>query len=177
MKEKVYKFIILVLLVAIMFMNFSPDISLSKPSSKESFVDKLIKIIKPEDRERKYVFIDLGANKGDSIYNFFGLSEKSHAGDKLSSLVSLNIVKNNKWDVYGFEGNPIFDEPLAAMKSDVEKRNKNVNIHIYNRTIAWTYDGMIDFHLDIVNTNENSVGRFFFNDQSLIKNINSNELN
>ena len=72
-----------------------------------------------------------------------------------------NIVKKNKWDIYGFEGNPAFDQNLLDMKSDIETRNKNVNIYLFNSTIAWTYDGRIDFYLDLVNQKYHFWGECF----------------
>jgi hypothetical protein len=66
--------------------------------SKGYYIDEI------EIRPRKYVYIDLGVNTGDSLYNFLNIKEKSGGGGKLSSLVDVDLVKNNKWEIYCFEG-------------------------------------------------------------------------
>jgi hypothetical protein len=98
--------------------------------------------------EIKYVFIDLGANKGDSIYNFVGMNNRAQGGN-INSETFPQSFKSAKWIIYGLEANSIFDEPLLKMKEEVEKLNHTV--HLYKSTAAWTYDGTIDFYLDTVN--------------------------
>ena len=139
MDNKILLFLCIVMVVITLF-NFSCD----RTCLNDSLQIK-------NKREKKYVYIDLGANRGDSIYNFLGITEKrtgGSSGGKLSNLVDPNIIKNNKWEIFGFEGNPVFDERLAAMKSDIEAKNKNVQINLYSSTIAWIFDGRIDFFLD-----------------------------
>ena len=91
------------------------------------------------------VFIDLGANKGDSVYNFVGLTENAQGG----KLNSKNFAKNASWIIYAVEANPFFDTKLLEMKKKVEALGHTV--HLYNQTAAWVQDGKIDFYLDTVN--------------------------
>lgn len=92
-----------------------------------------------------HVFIDLGANSGDTIYNFVGMNSKSLGGN-LNSQNFPKSFKKAKWIIYGFEANSAFDQQLMTMKQDVEKSNHL--IHLYNSTAAWIYDGTIDFYVD-----------------------------
>lgn len=152
MQNKAFILNIMFLFIIIAFLYFLND---------ARFENSLIEgyFMRPENRLRKHVFIDLGANKGDSIYNFLGISEKAGGGGQLSGLIDYNIIKNDNWEIFGFEGNPIFDQVLTEMKTDVEAKNKNVKIHLYNSTLAWTYDGRIDFYLDLVNKQYDYWGR------------------
>jgi hypothetical protein len=101
------------------------------------------------------VFIDLGANKGDSIFNFVGMNKRAQGGN-INSETFPQSFKSAKWIIYGFEANSIFDEPLLKMKEEVEKLNHTV--HLYKSTAAWTYDGTIDFYLDKINVKRNFWG-------------------
>jgi hypothetical protein len=96
------------------------------------------------------VFIDLGANKGDSIFNFVGMNKRAQGGN-INSETFPQSFKSAKWIIYGFEANKVFDSRLLKMKEEVEKLNHT--IHLYKSTAAWTYDGTIDFYLDTVNHN------------------------
>lgn len=106
---------------------------------------------------KKNVFIDLGANNGDSVLNFLGLNERAQGG-QMKSLIDMSLVKNNAWDVYAFEGNSVFDQQLLTIKNNIELKYKNYNIHLYNSTLAWTYNGKIDFYVDTINKNKNFWG-------------------
>lgn len=108
-------------------------------------------------RIKKYVFIDLGANNGDSVLNFLDLNQRAQGG-QIKSLIDINIIKNNSWDIYAFEGNTVFDKQLSAIKQDIELKYKKYKIFLYNSTLAWTYNGKIDFYVDTVNTNNNFWG-------------------
>lgn len=99
---------------------------------------------------RRYIFIDLGSNNGDSVYNFFNEEQK------YPKILDSNIVNIVKWEIFAFEANPIFDEPLIKMKTEMEKKKQVV--HLFNRTAAWTYDGYIDFYLDTINEKYNFYG-------------------
>ena len=98
--------------------------------------------------EIRNVFIDLGANKGDSIYNFVGLNSGAQGGNFNNSLFPQSF-RTAKWIIYGFEANSLFDNQLIKMKQDVEKLNHKV--HLFKSTAAWIYDGTIDFYLDTNN--------------------------
>ncbi len=55
---------------------------------------------------KRFVYIDLGANTGDSVYTFFGAQSKY---PKFSN--STDIEKNQRI-VYAVEANPRFNEQL-----------------------------------------------------------------
>ena len=101
-----------------------------------------------DSSEPLHVFIDLGANKGDSIYNFVGLNNEAQGGNFNYSMFP-SSYKTAKWIIYGFEANSFFDKQLVQMKQDVE--NLGHSIHLFKSTAAWIYDGTIDFYLDTVN--------------------------
>lgn len=94
------------------------------------------------------VYIDLGANKGDSVYNFFDLNSEAQGGD-LKGIFKKFSLKNQKWTVYAFEANGFFDESLLAMKTKIESLGHIV--YLYNQTAAWKKNGSIDFYLDTIN--------------------------
>jgi hypothetical protein len=57
----------------------------------------------------EYVLIDLGANKGDNICNFFGIKRYNQGGN-LKQQILPQSFKSAKWIIYGFEANSFFDE-------------------------------------------------------------------
>ena len=103
----------------------------------------------------KYVFIDLGANKGDSILNFFDLNEKAHGG-KISNQIDQRMIKNNKWIVHAFEGNPVFDRSLGIVANKIT--NMGHQVYMKNSTVGWIYDGNVEFYIDTVNPKFESWG-------------------
>jgi len=109
------------------------------------------------DGEIQNVFIDLGANKGDSIYNFVGLNNQAQGGNLNNNQLFPQTFKTAKWIIYGFEANSFFDEQLIKMKQDVEEK-LNHTIYLYKSTAAWIYDGTIDFYLDTVNAGQDFWG-------------------
>ncbi len=77
-----------------------------------------------------------------------GLSNTAQGGN-LNNTIFPKSFKTNKWIIYGFEANSVFDQQLIKMKEDVEKLNHTV--YLYKSTAAWINDGTIDFYLDTVN--------------------------
>jgi FkbM family methyltransferase len=112
-------------------------------------------------KDAKFVFIDLGANKGDSIRNFFGQNEKA-LGGQLSNLIKLKEVLNKKWIIYAIEANPFFDQVLYEMKTNLES-NYGHTVFLFNQTAAWKSDGLIDFYVDEVNIDQSFWGSSLFN--------------
>ena len=100
----------------------------------------------PEDKDNKikYVFFDLGANKGDSLANFFGL-EASGGGGTITSLIPKHFILNHSWIAHVYEANPFFDARLEAVRRRIPSQHK---VYMNNRTAAWIYDGEIEFYLD-----------------------------
>jgi FkbM family methyltransferase len=101
---------------------------------------------------RRYVFIDLGANKGDSVSAFLGID---NTGIKFPMLLDQKQIDRVKWDIFIFEANPVFDQTLIHLKKQIESRH---NVYLYNSTASWIYDGFIEFYLDTVNKKDNYYG-------------------
>ena len=95
----------------------------------------------------RHVFLDLGANDGDTTYNFFGLKSYSQGG-YFKDIIPLDVVQNYKWEVHSIEANPVFDQDLIRMQKNISEKH---DIFIYNSTVAWIYDGQIDFYFDTLN--------------------------
>lgn len=95
------------------------------------------------------VFIDLGTNSGDSIYNFLGIKNDRVKVTEINTNTFPDSFKQIKWIIYAFEANKYFDSRLNEMKRQVEKLNHKV--YLYKQTAAWTTDGTVDFYLDTVN--------------------------
>lgn len=113
------------------------------------------KLILEKNATNNYVFIDLGANKGDSIYSFFGVETKEFNPYKFPELIDRKLVNQVSWTVLAFEANPVFDQDLTYVKDRLDQRHR---VQLYNSTAAWTYDGKIDFYLDLVNSDKNFWG-------------------
>ena len=125
-----------------------------QPSSDTHFGESL-SLFNEDSSKPLHVFIDLGANKGDSIYNFIGLNSQAQGGN-LDNSNFPKSYKTAKWIIYGFEANSFFDNQLLKMKQDVEMLNHKVNL--FKSTAAWIYDGTIDFYLDKVNADNDFWG-------------------
>jgi FkbM family methyltransferase len=99
---------------------------------------------------QRWVYIDLGANNGDSVYNFFGVKLK------YPSFLSKKDIDENDWIVYAFEANPLFNTQLDKMKTYLVKSRREINL--FKSTAAWIYNGNITFFLDTVNEENNFWG-------------------
>jgi hypothetical protein len=95
----------------------------------------------------KYVYFDLGANNGDSIENFLGLTEEAKGGN-IRSMFPM-WFNRKKWIIHAFEANKLFNDKLMDIKYRAE--NLGHEVHIYKETAAWIYDGRISFYLDTIN--------------------------
>jgi FkbM family methyltransferase len=98
------------------------------------------------------VFIDLGANKGDSVLNFLGLQDVAQGG-KLSKLFKKDSIASKDWIIYAFEANPYFNDILNSLSKEIEQKYPHVSFKLYKETAAWTKNGFIDFYVDTVNNN------------------------
>ena len=96
----------------------------------------------------------MGANRGDSIENFIGINKQGDGGNIRNKIPSERI--NQKWSIYGIEGNSKFDKNLLDIKEKYS--SDQYNIIIYNSTIVTTYDGKIKFYLDKNDRFGNNVG-------------------
>jgi FkbM family methyltransferase len=102
-------------------------------------------------KSTKFVYVDLGANTGDSVYNFFNANSSKYP----KILNSLEVSKNG-WIVYAFEANPRFNGQLDEMRAELESPRRQISL--YKSTAAWIYNGNISFYLDTVNKGANFWG-------------------
>lgn len=92
------------------------DIMASKASRLATHFDQIQKdeFLKAASRNRSYIYIDLGCNNGESVLSFF------NGQFSYPRIVPPEFVGMVDWTVYAFEANPIFDEQLVQMKSELE---------------------------------------------------------
>jgi FkbM family methyltransferase len=102
------------------------------------------KMIDLKKEPKRWVYIDLGANNGDSLYSFFTVQSK------YPSLLSQADIHNNTWIVHAFEANPRFNAQLDKMKKEVENGGRR-HINLYKGTAAWIYNGHITFYVETMN--------------------------
>jgi FkbM family methyltransferase len=112
---------------------------------------------KPRGRQ---VFLDFGANTGDSIRSF-ALGEKSFQGGH--ALLGRGGKDSGKWDIWGFEPNPAFNDKLQTLERDLRASKlangeSQYNVRIMRESVANTVGGVVDFYLDTVNPDKNFWG-------------------
>ena len=110
------------------------------------------------EKKRKFVFIDLGANNGDSIYHFLNIKDGNTKKVYTFPDLLLTNVNDVSWNIYAIEANPVFDINLLNMRDDLNKKLPQHKVFLLNRTVAWKYDGTIDFYLDLINEDVNFWG-------------------
>jgi FkbM family methyltransferase len=135
-------FIIIFLIALIYFGSLKPE-------------ELSIKTFKFDKSNPRYIFIDLGANKGDSVYNFIGVEKRANGGD-LYYKKTLNIKDDIEWTIYAFEPNKFFNKQLDEMKLKSEELGHS--LFLFKETAASTFDGKCDFYIDTHNSNKNFVG-------------------
>ncbi|KAG0259528.1 hypothetical protein BG011_002576 [Mortierella polycephala] len=98
----------------------------------------------PESKPR-YIFVDLGANRADSLEAFL-----QHQGAKFS-----HTFPRPEWasyddaEIFLFEANPVFNTHLVEAKERYAKQGIKVNI--FPSTVVDVTDGIRTFFLDTVN--------------------------
>jgi len=132
-------------------------VSLTQSSACLTSICAAFFILKPEassekiqvvvDRSPRKVFIDLGANRGDSIEIFLGIYKRD------TSLFGLG--SSGDWEIYGFEANPYFNTALTKLADRIRSERLAKAVHMFNSTAVWTNDGTVTFYLDTVNLGEN----------------------
>lgn len=94
----------------------------------------------------RYIFVDLGANRGDSLEVFLGNPEAKFKFD----------FPRPEWatyaqaDIYLFEANPTFNTPLIESKE--KHQAQGINVNVFPSTVVDVRDGTRTFFLDTVNT-------------------------
>jgi FkbM family methyltransferase len=108
-------------------------------------LDKLAtQVIDLELETKRWVYIDLGVNNGDSVYSFFT------GRAKYPSLLTQADIQDNTWIVHAFEANPRFNDQLDRMKKEIENGGRR-EINLYKSTAAWIYNGNISFYVETKN--------------------------
>jgi len=94
-----------------------------------------------------HIFIDLGSNIGDSIEKFVDPHNHQYQHSRLAKLVREHQWRAKDFCIYGFEGNPRFNERLEALEKSLASVTKR--IRIFTETVATTRNGLVPFYLDM----------------------------
>lgn len=102
------------------------------------------------------VYIDLGANNGDSVTSFVtGPKDTGDAyGGGVQNQISLRTMGEkvmgfeNDWEVYVFEANPSHTPGLEAQRAFMLKNHSVKAYHLFANTAISVRDGNISFILD-----------------------------
>ncbi|KAL2916238.1 hypothetical protein HK105_204329 [Polyrhizophydium stewartii] len=91
----------------------------------------------------RYVFVDLGANSGDSCLMFL---QDPEAPEKFEFPTPEGKTHADA-EIYLFEANPTFNTDLVDLKQKL--KNRGININIYPSTPVWTESKLMTFHIDL----------------------------
>ncbi|KAJ3287047.1 hypothetical protein HDU79_005998 [Rhizoclosmatium sp. JEL0117] len=93
--------------------------------------------------KQRLVFIDLGANRGDSYEAMLGV------GKKFNYNYTIPAGRSHKeMEAHLFEANSVFDEPLKEIKAKYDKDGSYAPIYIYPSTVVYTKDTTVSFFVD-----------------------------
>ncbi|KAF9907336.1 hypothetical protein BX616_000459 [Lobosporangium transversale] len=93
----------------------------------------------------RYIFVDLGANRADSLDVFL---------KRPNTKFNYNFPRP-EWanyedaEIYLFEANPVFNEPLVKAKQHYD--DLGIKVNIFPSTVVDVRDGIRTFYLDTVN--------------------------
>jgi len=136
-KKVIYLFVIFSILAFLALFHFTVYQKIDNKSVGRDHLgrDHLGRIIlkTKSDVTKKFVFFDLGANNGDSLYSVFGIKNNNYP-----KIMDISLISSVSWIVYAFEANPIFDKELAEVKKKLNDQGHT--IFLFNRTAAWTYE-------------------------------------
>jgi FkbM family methyltransferase len=104
----------------------------------------------------KNAFIDVGSNRGDSIYKFLDSVNSGPATGALSQFFKMKKWNPKDFCVIGFEGNPYFNETLLNLVEKEKARAKMFKVYL--QTVVASKSGQITFYLDTVNKQNNFWG-------------------
>ncbi|KAF9900022.1 hypothetical protein EC991_008019 [Linnemannia zychae] len=103
-------------------------------------------------RKPRYIFIDLGANGGDSLEVFLQNDDSKFK----YSFPKPEWATYEQADIYLFEANPVFNNHLVAAKQ--KYADKDININIFPSTVVDIRDGTRTFFIDTVNVDHDFWG-------------------
>lgn len=149
-----YRLVVIIALVLIAFITVAYVLRVQQDGTDSNVVlssEQDTTTSKPAvKRQKRNVFFDFGANFGDSIESFVG-NEGAIGGKGLTGL-----GKQGKWDIWGFEANPFFNEKLALLDQRLSaitlpSGEKQYNVYMKPESAITTKDGKVSFYLDTVN--------------------------
>ncbi|KAL9102634.1 MAG: hypothetical protein Q9163_002249 [Psora crenata] len=101
---------------------------------------------KPQQPDRpRYIFVDLGANRADSLETFLGHQEAKFAYE----FPRPDWATHDEAEIYLFEANPHFNAALVEVKERYHALG--IKITIFPSTVVDVKDGTRTFYLDTVN--------------------------
>ncbi|KAJ3416069.1 hypothetical protein HDV05_003428 [Chytridiales sp. JEL 0842] len=104
--------------------------------------------LKQQAKKQRLVFVDLGANRGDS-FRVFMQEPNTKYNYTYAKPADREYVE---FESYLFEANPFFNEPLLKTKEEFQNRPEGFGpVHIFPSTIVYTKDTVLPFFLDTVN--------------------------
>ncbi|KAJ3058515.1 hypothetical protein HDU98_005391 [Podochytrium sp. JEL0797] len=103
-------------------------------------------------KPQRLVFLDLGANKGDSYEAMLGLGKKFNY-----SYACPPDRKPSDFEAHLFEANPAHNINLVKIRDQYNKKG-NSTVFIYPSTVVYTRDEIIPFFVDTKNENKDFWG-------------------
>ncbi|KXL49470.1 hypothetical protein M433DRAFT_8502 [Acidomyces richmondensis BFW] len=100
----------------------------------------------------RYIFVDLGANRADSLETFLGHKDVKFAYD----FPHPEWAMHDEAEIYLFEANPYFNTALVEAKERYDALS--IKITIFPSTVVDVEDGTRTFYLDNVNTDNDFWG-------------------
>lgn len=96
-------------------------------------------------------YFDLGSNVGDSIVHFVlhNITSVGSTSSALRRFANHIGVVSTEYCVYGFEGNPIFNDGLKKLEQLLQGYTKKTEIR--TETVVTDEDGTTQLYLDLIN--------------------------
>ncbi|EME30529.1 uncharacterized protein Gasu_22010 [Galdieria sulphuraria] len=109
-------------------------------------------------------YFDLGSNVGDSIVHFVlhNITSVGSTSSALRRFANRIGVVSSEYCVYGFEGNPIFNDGLKKLEQLLQGYTKKTEIR--TETVVTDEDGTTQLYLDLVNEDHHFWGSSIHND-------------
>ncbi|KYG41727.1 hypothetical protein M433DRAFT_137810, partial [Acidomyces richmondensis BFW] len=102
--------------------------------------------VRHKPHNARYIFVDLGANRADSLETFLGHKDVKFAYD----FPHPEWAMHDEAEIYLFEANPYFNTALVEAKERYDALS--IKITIFPSTVVDVEDGTRTFYLDNVNT-------------------------
>ncbi|KND01639.1 FkbM family methyltransferase [Spizellomyces punctatus DAOM BR117] len=140
--------VITILLFLASFSSTPPSEAYGKLS--QAAQDQYAKLSKNKGNSRptRPIFIDLGANRGDSIRVF----QKEPGSKWVQDFPKPYFFEYSDFECHLFEANPLFTKDLEQTKTFYAEKEKPVKVHIYPSTIVSTKDGFTEMSIDTWST-------------------------